>query len=177
MQVDRIIWRARASFHFAAMASVLALASGCGRADDAPPPPRLSFQGLPVTGDLDLARQAGFTSCLEYNIYFRCRREGVMFEGVGPFHAAVDARGTDGASGFREVSLWSVENQHILPRLARRLVSEGWSECRTGEEDRGDQHILTKAGSPVRLSIDITYWGNRRLRILPEAGQETGKCW
>ena len=64
-----------------------------------------------------------------------------------------------------------------MSRIGNELAEQGWDQCRTGQEDRGDQRILTKPGSPVRVSIDITYWGKRRLRILPERGQPTGHCW
>ncbi|VXD01771.1 hypothetical protein [Sphingomonas sp. AX6] len=155
----------------------LALATACERAPDAPPPANLSFEGLPVTGDLDFARSAGFARCMELGRYLRCRREGVEFGGGGSYHAAVDALGNEGASGFHEVSLWSETDQSAMSRIGNELAEQGWDQCRTGQEDRGDQRILTKAGSPVRVSIDITYWGKRRLRILPERGQPTGRCW
>lgn len=155
----------------------LTLLTACDREPDAPPPANLSFEGLPITGNLDFARSAGFTRCMELGRYLRCRREGVSFGGGGPYHAAVDAVGREGASGFNEVSLWSETDQSALSRVGNQLVAQGWNQCRTGTEDRGDQRILTKAGSPVRVSIDITYWGKRRLRILPERGQPTGHCW
>lgn len=155
----------------------LPLLTACEREPDAPPPANLSFEGLPITGDLDFARSAGFGRCMELGRYLRCRREGVEFGGGGPYHAAVDAVGREGASGFHELSLWSETDQSALSRVGNAMVAEGWQECRTGEEDRGDQRILTKAGSSVRISIDITYWGNRRLRIIPEQGQPTGHCW
>ena len=155
----------------------MALLTGCNREPDAPPPANLALQGLPVTGDLDFARGAGFTRCMELGRYLRCRREGVMFAGGGPYHAAVDALGHEGASGFHEVSLWSETDQSAMSRIGNELAEQGWDQCRTGQEDRGDQRILTKPGSPVRVSIDITYWGKRRLRILRERGQPTGHCW
>ena len=155
----------------------MALLTGCNREPDAPPPANLAFEGLPVTGDLDFARGDGFTRCMELGRYLRCRREGVMFGGGGPYHAAVDALGHEGASGFHEVSLWSETDQSAMSRIGNELAEQGWDQCRTGQEDRGDQRILTKPGSPVRVSIDITYWGKRRLRILPERGQPTGPCW
>lgn len=155
----------------------LALLTACDREPDAPPPANLSFEGLPITGNLDFARSAGFTRCMELGRYLRCRREGITFGGSGPYHAAVDAVGREGASGFHELSLWSETDQSALSRVGNAMVADGWQECRTGEEDRGDQRILTKAGSSVRISIDITYWGNRRLRIIPEQGQATGHCW
>lgn len=160
-----------------ALVLALVLTTACERAPDAPPPANLSFEGLPVMGDLAFARNAGFTRCMELGRYLRCRREGVAFGGGGPYQAAVDAVGREGASGFQELSLWSDTDQSALSRVGDDLVAQGWDECRTGEEDRGDQRILTKAGSPVRISIDITYWGNRRLRILPERGQPMGHCW
>jgi len=155
----------------------VAFITGCDREPDAPPPANLAFEGLPVAGDLAFARNTGFTRCMELGRYLRCRREGVEFGGGGPYHAAVDAVGREGVSGFHELSLWSETDQSALSRVGNAMVADGWQECRTGEEDRGDQRILTKAGSPVRISIDITYWGKRRLRILPERGQATGHCW
>ncbi len=155
----------------------LTLLAGCERTPDVPPPANLSFEGLPVTGDLVFARSAGFTRCMELGRNLRCRREGIAFGGSGPYHGAVDAVGDEGRSGFHEVSLWSETDQSSLSRVGNQMVAQGWDQCRTGQEDRGDQRILTKAGSPVRMSIDITYWGKRRLRILPERGQPTGHCW
>jgi hypothetical protein len=162
--------------HIAAI-MILALTAACDREPDALPPANLSFESLPVAGDLAFARSAGFTRCMELGRYLRCRREGIEFGGSGPYHGAVDALGDEGRSGFHEVSLWSETDQSALSRVGNAMVADGWQECRTGEEDRGDQRILTKAGSPVRISIDITYWGNRRLRIIPERGQATGRCW
>lgn len=112
----------------------LALTAACGRAPDAPPPTNLAFEGLPVAGDLAFAESAGFTRCMELGRYQRCRREGLEFGGSGPYHAAVDARGRDGVSGFQEVSLWSETDQSSLSRVGNQMVADGWNECRTGRK-------------------------------------------
>ena len=49
--------------------------------------------------------------------------------------------------------------------------------CRTGWEDRGDQEIWTKPGARVRVLMDLSYWSKRRMRVFPEKGQPTGRCW
>jgi len=98
--------------------------------------------------------------------------------GYGPFVGALDLRHPDGGGGFRQLTLWHPNDQKMVSSVGRALKAQGWSLCRTGPtEFRGDQEIYTKPGAPVRFSIDISYWGKRRLRILPENGQPIGHCW
>jgi len=157
------------------IAAVALVLTGCG-GEKPVPPPALSFQGLPVAGTVADAQRAGFTRCLDFAANYRCRRAGIRIFGAGPFEAAVDARGRDGAGGFDQLTIWDERDQHAVSAIGRDLVRRGWQLCRTGQEDRGDQNVYTKAGSPVRISIDVTYWGKRRLRVLPERGQPTGAC-
>lgn len=142
-----------------------------------PPPPALFFEGLPVQGSKADAKGAGFTDCVKDSRSMRCRREGVMVKGLGPHSAAVDLRYGDGSGGFDHLTVWHNGNQSELYAVGELLVKQGWQLCRTGGENWGDQEIYTRAGSPVRVSIDISYWGKRRLRILPELNQPIGKCW
>lgn len=159
-----------------AMIVGLALVSACSP-DNRTPPRNTALDGLPITGSVPFAQSLGFKRCLDFNAYLRCRREGIMFAGEGPYSGAVDSSGTDGRGGFHNLTLWSEQDQFAVTKVGLRLLAAGWKLCRTGTADRGDQSIYTKAGSPVRVSIDASYWGKRRLRILPEQGQPTGKCW
>lgn len=141
-----------------------------------PPPPDRAFEGLPYTGSRAFAERMGFAPCFDTSNALRCRKDGVMLFGAGPYRAAVDLA-WDGAAGFRQLTLWHDTNQAALFPVGDALKARGWTLCRTGQEDRGDQEIWTKPGAPVRLSMDLSYWGKRRLRILPEERQPTGKCW
>lgn len=154
---------------------LLVLASACRELP--PPPGNLMIDGLPVTGSLTFARSRGFTTCLDFNAYLRCRRDGIRFAGQGPYQGAVDSLGSDGSGGFQQLVLWSDKDQYAVTAVGRALQAQGWHVCRTGQADRGDQNIWRKAGSKVRVSIDASYWGKRRLRVLPELGQPTGRCW
>ncbi len=69
---------------------------------------------------------------------------------IASFEAAVDLRGSEGESGFDQITLWSDENQ------------------------AGDQAIFTKPGQAVRMSINISYYGKRRLRIMPAWNRPVG---
>ena len=157
------------------MAAALLAATGCG--PTRPPPPELRFDGLPVSGNLAMAQQAGFTRCVPDNVSMRCWRTGVRLLGQGPFGAAVDMVGSDGAGGFDQISLWHDSDQMAVHTVGAALKRQGWAECRTGQEERGDKLIYTKAGAPVRVSIEISYWSKRLLRVMPERGQPTGRCW
>jgi hypothetical protein len=144
-----------------------------------PPPPGSLWLGtLPVAGSMADARRAGFTRCLETARGLRCRKEGLMLVGQGPYSAALDLRGSDGRGGFREITLWHKWDQGEVSAVGKVLAAHGWNLCRTGvNEFRGDQDIYTKAGAPVRFSIDLSYWGKRRVRVIPERNQPTGHCW
>lgn len=158
------------------LAMALSLLAGCGQADT-PPPPTLIFEGLPVSGNFDDALRAGFTTCVEVTtIETRCRRTGVMFKGLGPFNAAVNLNGRKGASGFDQLTLWHDEDQNALLPVARALERRGWRSCFTGEGTRGDQGIYTHPSAPVRISMDLSYAGKRRLRIIPQWNKREPLC-
>lgn len=161
---------------YLAALGALVLLAGCEPRQK--PPAALSFDGVPVQGSLADATRAGFLNCGAMDAdSMRCRRTGVYLEGQGPYSAAVDLRYSDGSGGFDLVTLWSDTDQMAVHAVGDALKAKGWSVCRNGQEDRGDQEIYTKAGSPVRISIDLSYWSKRRLRVLSELGQPTGKCW
>lgn len=145
-------------------------------APDAPPPANRAYAGLPITGDLAFARHIGFSNCVDTSNALRCRKSGVMVAGQGPFEAAVDMRGSRGDAGFHQLTMWNERDQRAPFRIEPVLEAQGWQLCRTGTEDRGDQNIWTKPGSPVRYSIDMSYWGKRRLRILIDNGTPPGPC-
>lgn len=153
----------------AAIAIAALLLAGCNSEPPAPPPPSLAYAGLPVSGSLADARRAGFDQCLQMDGgHLRCRRSGVMLLGAGPYEAALDLTGGDGASGFRQITLWHDRDQSAVLKVSEALKKQGWAFSYTGEGGRGDQMILTKKGAPVHFSIDLSYWGKRRVRILPE---------
>lgn len=155
----------RALLRIAALAGLAALGA-CNL--DPPPPPSLVFAGLPVSGDWPVARRTGFTSCIELDaIHLRCRRHGVMLFGQGPYEGAVDLSGSNGKSGFNQLTLWSDTDQDGVYQVIVALARRGWHYCYTETRNGGDQAIFTRAGAPVRMSMDISYWGKRRLRILP----------
>jgi len=153
----------------AAIALAALLLAGCSSEPPAPPPPSLAYAGLPVSGSLADAKRAGFDQCLQMDGgHLRCRRSGVMLLGEGPFEAALDLVGGDGTSGFRQITLWHDRDQSAVMKVGQALKKQGWAYSYTGEGGRGDQMILTKKGAPVHFSIDLSYWGKRRVRILPE---------
>jgi hypothetical protein len=154
----------------------LVLLAGCEPPQAAPR--QFLFGGLPVQGSLADAQHAGFTDCTTIVRYVRCRRDGVMVMGEGPYSAAADLLYDDGSGGFYELTLWKEGDQTAVGAVGTLLADQGWQLCRTGpNENVGDQEIYTKAGSRVRFSIDLSYWGKRRLRIIPELHQPTGHCW
>jgi hypothetical protein len=153
----------------------LGLLHGCGGPDH-PPPAGSSFEGLPVSGSLDDALKAGFTRCREDTTEMRCRRDGVRFFGFGPFNAALDLNGSNGGGGFDQLTLWHDRDQNALIAVGSFLERQGWRTCFTGEETRGDQAIYTRRGEPVRISMDLSYWGKRRLRVLPEWNNREPRC-
>lgn len=157
------------------VAAVVCLAS-CDPTPPAPPPPNVAFDGLPVTGTRAFAVGRGFTPCADTGSALRCRRGGVMLLGAGPYEGAVDVARRQEA-GFRHLTLWHDTDPSAVFKVTEALAAKGWQRCRTGSENQGDQEIWTKPGASVRFSMDLSYWGKRRLRILPEAGQPTGKCW
>ncbi len=56
------------------------------------------------------------------------------------------------------------------------MERHGWRVCFTGEGSRGDQAIYTRANAPVRISMDLSYWGKRRLRVIPEWNNRDPRC-
>jgi hypothetical protein len=152
----------------AALLALLAL-PGCG--PQRVPPPVLLVEGLPVSGTIAAARRAGFTQCRGDPISLRCRRPAVTLHGFGPYQAAVDLVGSDGSGGFDQLTLWHDTDQFAVVELGNALEREGWRVCLTGDDSRGDQQIYTRPGSPVIVSIDISYWSKRRLRLIPARGR------
>lgn len=149
----------------ALLAAALAVA-GCQA--DTPPPAGLTFLALPIAGPRSLASAAGFDRCVYVDaVSLRCRKSGVALMGAGPYEAAVDMRGKDGRSGFGHLTLWHDDDQRALYPAIRALAKDGWTMCFTGTEQAGDQAIFTKAGAPVRIYMDISYYGKRRIRIFP----------
>lgn len=167
--------RARRCSAYAGAALAFALFSSCGGPDH-PPPPSLAVDGLPVSGGIADALNAGFTYCLAYTTEMRCRRGGVVILGFGPFSAAVDLEGSDGSGGFDQVTLWHDRDQNAAIPLVTELERRGWRSCFTGEGIRGDQGIYTHPHAPVRISMDLSYWGKRRLRLIPNWNNRERRC-
>lgn len=90
-----------------------------------------------------------------------------MLYGHGPYEAALDLQGSNGQSGFDHLTLWHEDDQRALYKILVSLHRMGWRSCLTGAGRAGDQAIFTREGAPVRISIDISYYGERRLRIFP----------
>lgn len=150
---------------------------GAGCAPVRTPPPSLFFGGLPVSGRLADAQRAGFTACVDLDAsHIRCRRHGVMVDQAGPFDAAVDLVGSHGEGGFDQLTLWHDSDNDVVFKIAAALERGGWVKCLTGDGRSGDQAIYTRIGSPVRLSMDISYWGKRRMRVIPEANRRERRC-
>lgn len=145
---------------------LLLLCAGCG--PRRPPPAPLLYGGFPVSGARADATRAGFTDCVSYTAAdLRCRRHNVMFEGEGPYEAAVDMVGGDGSGGFDQITFWSDGDQEDVYKITDLLERQGWKQCMTGTDERGDQLIYTRSGSPVWVAMDLSYWGKRRLRVIP----------
>uniref|UniRef100_UPI0035C9F89C hypothetical protein n=1 Tax=uncultured Sphingomonas sp. TaxID=158754 RepID=UPI0035C9F89C len=153
----------------------LLLLAGCG--PTAPPPPHSTFGGLPVSGSAADARRAGFVDCVQPDWdSLRCRRHGVFLEGAGPFEAAVDLVGHDGSGGFDQVILWHDRDQYAVYKITDVLDRQRWRNCSTGSGDRGDQIVYTHPGTRMRISMDLSYWGKRRLRVLPDWDRKEPRC-
>ncbi len=158
-----------------ATASAVLLCAGCEPVGA--PPPTVFFAGLPVSGRLGDAQRAGFTDCVDLDaIHIRCRRHGVMVEQAGPYDAAVDLAGRNGAGGFDQLTLWNDRDNDAVFRLTAALEGAGWARCLTGNGRAGDQAIYTRQGSPVRLSMDISYWSKRRIRVIPAWNRRERRC-
>ena len=157
------------------LAIPLATLAACG-GPTRPPPPPLSFDGLPVSGSLDDAHRSGFTNCYRDTTEMRCRRNGVTLLGFGPFNAAVDLDGSNGGGGFDQLTLWHDRDQNAFLPLGAALRRQGWSFCFTGAGNRGDQEIWVRPNAQVRISIDLSFWGKRRLRLIPTWNNREPSC-
>lgn len=157
-----------------AMVLALVLLAGCEPSK--PPPPSRSFGGLPVSGNAADAKKAGFTNCSDGRNGLVCRRDNVMLLGQGPYNAALDMIGSDGSGGFAQLTLWHDGDQMAVQAVGNTLEREGWHMCLTGTDERGDLEIYSRPGAAVRAAIDISYWGKRRLRIIPEGQADTPQC-
>lgn len=153
----------------------LTLLASCG--EERRPPAALTFDHLPVSGSLADARRAGFTACRPDNVTMRCRKEGVFLWRHGPFSAAVDLHGGDGAGGFDHLTLWHPTDQSALVAVTSELHNQGWSECLTpvGSSWAG-QAIYQQKGSPIFVALDLSYWSIRRLTIYPARGTNIPGC-
>jgi hypothetical protein len=99
-----------------------------------------------------------------------------MFLGFGPFNAALDLNGYDGGGGFDQLILWHDRDQNALIPVGAALERQGWRACFTGEGYKGDQAIYTHPEARVRMSMDLSYWGKRRLRVLPDWNKREPRC-
>lgn len=150
---------------------------GCGSEPHRPPPARTMFEALPVSGSLADAQRAGFTDCIQRSpTSMRCRRHGVTFQGAGPYEAAVDLVGGDGSGGFDELTLWHDQDQSAVYRISEVLDRTGWKNCFTGTDEKGDQVIYTRKDLPVVIAMDLSYWGKRRLRVIPGWNKKEQRC-
>jgi len=132
------------------------------------PPKPLLVDGLPVSGSLADAQRAGFTACLPDTRSMRCRRNRVSYQGLGPFDAAVDLVGSDGAGGFDHLTLWHPSDQSALVAVTDKLRDAGWRECLRPAGSRWEgQAIYQRPGASVFAALDLSYWSNRRLTLYP----------
>ncbi|MEG3085855.1 hypothetical protein [Sphingomonas sp. PB4P5] len=153
--------------------ALLAIA-GCERP---PPPPGLAVGDLPISGSLAAATRRGFTDCFKSDaIRMRCRRHDVMVMGYGPFEAAVDLIGGDGSGGFDQVTFWHDRDQYAVYAIAEAFERRGWTSCYNSLTDRGDQIIYTRKGTPFQVMMDLSYYGKRRLRFVPEWNRRDRRC-
>lgn len=145
-----------------------------------PPPPSLFFDGLPVSGNLDDAHRAGFKNCFNTDaVHMRCRRHGIMLEDQGPYEAAVDLEGGDGRGGFDQLILWHRRDNNDVFKITDALTERGWKHCYTTTQNGqwGDQAIYMHEDYSVRIFMDLSYWGRRRIRIIPEGNKkEQRRC-
>lgn len=154
---------------------LLAVLSSCG--EERHPPAASMFGDLPVSGSLADAQRAGFIACIAGAVDMRCRREGVSFAGQGPFSAAVDLVGGDGAGGFDHLTLWHATDQSALVAIVDKLRTDDWSECLTPQGSRWEgQAIYQRTGAPIFVSLDLSYWSKRRLVIYPARPATIPKC-
>ena len=136
--------------------------SGCNDpspVDEKPVAPVAIFEGLPLSGNKATALAAGFGACLETSNALRCRKSGVMIKGIGPFEAAVDLKPAAGGR-FDNVTLWHDSDQGAALPLKPVLENSGWKSCLTPDAER-----YWAPPSPLRIAIDTSYWGKRRIVI------------
>ena len=139
------------------------------------PPSKLTFGGLPISGSLADARGMGFNDCFQLNVIeMRCRRHNVTFLGRGPYEAAIDVAGGDGRGGFRQVMLWHDSDQYAVYAIGNELEKLGWQYCSTYNIDRADQAIYMRKGARFRVSMDLSYYDKRRVRLLPAWNARSG---
>ena len=150
----------------------LTLLAACSSGPARTPPPSRSFDGLPISGTLTDAHAAGFTACIADNVSIRCRKAGVMVEGQGPYSAAIDLIGSDGSGGFDHLTVWHDTDQGAVLSVLDTLKAKGWRSCLKGSE----LELVTSPKSPVRFAADISYWGKRRLMLIPEANRDKPRC-
>lgn len=142
-----------------------------------PPPPRLVAHGLPVSGSIADARAMGFTDCFQSDAAsMRCRRHDVVVDGHGPYEAAVDLTGGAGEGGFDHVTLWHDRDQYAVYPLADQFEHDGWRTCSVNVDDRGDQLVYRRRGERYRVSMDLSYFGKRRLRLIPMWNRRDRMC-
>lgn len=152
------------------------LLAACGGGATRTPPPSLTYQELPIAGTLADAQRAGFLTCYEDTTFMRCRRNGITLSGEGPYNAAVDLNGNDGAGGFDHLVVWSDRSQSALLAAGAALSREGWTTCRNGGEGAGREVVYSKPGVPVLIVVDLSYWSKRRARIFPAASTAAPHC-
>ncbi len=159
------------------MVAALALLGACDEAGP-PPPPAKAFEGLPVSGGMAAARAAGFARCIAFTTAMRCRRDGVRIAGEGPFSAALDLAGREGEGGFNQLTLWHDGDQQAVFAIGYALEARGWRSCLvpTPGGESGDQKVWTRPGAPVRFAMDVSYWGKRRMRVIPEWRADRPDC-
>ena len=157
------------------LVGTLLLAAGCTPVRD--PPPTLTFMGLPVSGARADAERAGFDDCFNIDaVHVRCRRHAITVAGSGPYEGAVDLVGAAGEGGFDQLILWHLRDNYAVYAIADALERADWRWCYTGDDHRGDQMIMTRAGMPVRASMDLSYYAKRRFRLLPAANRREPQC-
>jgi hypothetical protein len=137
------------------------------------PPPTIVFIGLPVSGTLQDALRRGFVNCFASDaVHMRCRHHNLYIGSLGPYEAAIDLMGGNGEGGFDQLVIWHDRDNAAVFKIGNALLRAGWNRCYTSIGNWGDQAIYTRPGSPVRLSMDLSYWAKRRLRIIPTSSDQ-----
>jgi hypothetical protein len=156
--------------------ATMLLLVGCGPAP--PPPPALLFEGLPVSGSNVTATRACFNRCIDFGGSVRCRRDAVSLGGAGPYNAAVDLRGGDGREGFDHLTLWHDRDQYAVYGVSEMLTRRGWRSCYTSIDggQSGDQMIFSRPGALVSITMDLSYWMKRRVRVFPAWSRARPTC-